>query len=153
MLTRLAAAGLALLVTLVLLAGAAGAGITAISTGSGSAVSAGVPVVSPTAVSSIPADYLMLYQSAAATCPGLAWLLVVAAFAAQAVIGIVQTLLGVPEVLVSLHVTGAVVLTAAVAYLWTTTRSRGPLPGPSGSDNHVEPRRGPTIIHVSRPLS
>jgi len=95
----------------------------------------------------------MLYQSAAATCPGLAWLLVVAAFAAQAVIGIVQTLLGVPEVLVSLHVTGAVVLTAAVAYLWTTTRSRGPLPGPSGSDNHVEPRRGPTIIHVSRPLS
>ncbi len=72
-LTRLAAAGLALLVALVLLAGAAGAGITAISTGSGSAVSAGVPVVSPTAVSTIPADYLMLYQSAAATCPGLAW--------------------------------------------------------------------------------
>jgi len=62
-----------------------------------------------------------------------AYLLVVAAFAVQAVIGIVQTLLGVPEVLVSLHVAGAVVLTAAVAHLWTTTRSRGPLPGPAGS--------------------
>jgi len=73
MLTRLAAAGLALLVALVLLAGAAGAGITAVSTGSGSAVSAGVPVVSSTAVSSIPAGYLVLYRSAAATCPGLAW--------------------------------------------------------------------------------
>ncbi len=71
MLTRLAAAGLALLVALVLLAGAAGAGITAISTGS--AVSAGVPVVSPAAAAEIPPDYLVLYQSAAATCPGLAW--------------------------------------------------------------------------------
>lgn len=94
-----------------------------------------------------------LHATRVPAAPWRAYLLVVAAFAAQAVIGIVQTLLGVPEVLVSLHVTGAVVLTAAVAHLWTTTRSRGPLPGPSGSDNHVEPRRGPTIIHVSRPLS
>jgi len=81
MLTRLAAAGLALLVALVLLAGAAGAGITAIGTGSGSgggsgggsAVSDGVPAASPAAATEIPLDYLALYQQAAATCPGLEW--------------------------------------------------------------------------------
>jgi len=74
MLTRLAAAGLALLVALVLLAGAAGAGITAISTGGdGDAGDAGAPAASPAAAAEIPPDYLALYQSAAATCPGLAW--------------------------------------------------------------------------------
>ncbi len=57
-----------------------------------------------------------------------AYLVVVAAFAAQLVIGIVQTLLGIPEVLVSLHVAGAVVLTAAVAHFWITTRSREQAP-------------------------
>ncbi len=71
MLTRLAAAGLALLVALVLLAGAAGAGITAISTGGDG--DAGAPAASPAAAAEIPTDYLVLYRSAAATCPGLAW--------------------------------------------------------------------------------
>jgi len=64
---KLAAAVGALVVMAVLLAGAAGAGSVPI------AGSATAPRPSRAALSSIPADYLMLYQSAAATCPGLAW--------------------------------------------------------------------------------
>jgi len=64
---KLAAAGGALVVMAVLLAGAAGAGSVSI------AGSATAPRPSRAALSSIPADYLMLYQRAAATCPGLAW--------------------------------------------------------------------------------
>jgi len=64
---KLAAPGGALVVMAVLLAGAAGAGSVSIP---GSATP---PRPSRAALSSIPADYLMLYQGAAATCPGLAW--------------------------------------------------------------------------------
>jgi len=64
---KLAAAVGALVVMAVLLAGAAGAGSVSI------AGSATAPRPSRAALSSTPADYLMLYQSAAATCPGLAW--------------------------------------------------------------------------------
>ncbi len=62
---KFAAAVGALVVMAVLLAGAAGAGSVSI------AGSATAPRPSRAALSSIPADYLMLYQSAAATCPGV----------------------------------------------------------------------------------
>ena len=59
------------------------------------------------------------------------WLLV-AAVAAQAALGITQYLLGVPDVLVILHVLGATLVVAAMAALWCSSRDRGPLPGRSG---------------------
>jgi heme a synthase len=49
------------------------------------------------------------------------WLLV-AVVAAQGVLGAVQYALGVPEVLVSLHVLGACLATAATARVWALTR-------------------------------
>jgi cytochrome c oxidase assembly protein subunit 15 len=45
---------------------------------------------------------------------------------AQGTLGAVQYATGVPEVLVSLHVLGAVLVTIAAAALWTATRDRGP---------------------------
>jgi heme a synthase len=60
------------------------------------------------------------------------WLLV-SAVLAQAVLGITQYLLGVPDVLVVLHVLGSTLVVAAMAALWCASRDRGPLPGRSGS--------------------
>lgn len=50
---------------------------------------------------------------------------------AQGTLGVVQYLTGVPEVLVSLHVLGAISVVVAMAALWTScrTRDRMPLPG------------------------
>jgi len=50
---------------------------------------------------------------------------------AQGALGVVQYLTGVPEVLVSLHVLGAVSVVVAMAALWTSCRVRDhvPLPG------------------------
>jgi cytochrome c oxidase assembly protein subunit 15 len=59
------------------------------------------------------------------------WLLV-AAVLAQAALGITQYLLGVPDVLVILHVLGSTLVVAALAGLWCESRDRGPLPGRSG---------------------
>lgn len=60
------------------------------------------------------------------------WLLV-AAVLAQAALGITQYLLGVPDLLVILHVLGATLVVAAMAALWCSSRDRGPLPGRSGA--------------------
>lgn len=54
------------------------------------------------------------------------WLFV-AAVLAQGVLGMVQYFLGVPDVLVILHVLGSVLVVAALAGLWCVTRDRGPL--------------------------
>lgn len=59
------------------------------------------------------------------------WLLV-ATVVAQAALGITQYLLGVPDVLVILHVLGSTLVVAAMAALWCESRARGPLPGRSG---------------------
>jgi len=42
------------------------------------------------------------------------------------VLGLVQYLTGVPEVLVTLHVAGAAAVTAATAALWAHTRQSAP---------------------------
>jgi heme a synthase len=47
---------------------------------------------------------------------------------AQGLIGFVQYFTGVPGVLVVLHVFGAMLVTAATAALWASTRDRGPAP-------------------------
>lgn len=52
----------------------------------------------------------------------------VAAVVAQGVLGGVQYALGVPEVLVSLHVLGAALVTVAAAAVWTGTAERGVMP-------------------------
>jgi cytochrome c oxidase assembly protein subunit 15 len=59
------------------------------------------------------------------------WLLV-ATVVAQAALGITQYLLGVPDILVVLHVLGSTLVVAAMAALWCESRDRGPLPGRSG---------------------
>ncbi|WP_245606963.1 COX15/CtaA family protein [Pseudonocardia spinosispora] len=60
------------------------------------------------------------------------WVLV-AVVLAQGLLGAVQYVLGVPEVLVSLHVLGACLVTAAAAALWAVTNPRTAQPGmPSG---------------------
>jgi cytochrome c oxidase assembly protein subunit 15 len=55
------------------------------------------------------------------------WVLV-AAVLAQGVLGAVQYALRVPEVLVSLHVLGACLVTAAAAALWAACTNRPPVP-------------------------
>jgi cytochrome c oxidase assembly protein subunit 15 len=50
---------------------------------------------------------------------------------AQGALGGVQYALGVPEVLVSLHVLGAALVTVAAAALWAGTVQRPPLVGPA----------------------
>jgi cytochrome c oxidase assembly protein subunit 15 len=57
------------------------------------------------------------------------WL--VAATLAQGALGITQYFLGVPDVLVSLHVLGSMLVTAAMAWLWCASRDRGPAPSRS----------------------
>jgi cytochrome c oxidase assembly protein subunit 15 len=54
------------------------------------------------------------------------YLLLLAAVVAQGVLGVVQYRLGVPEILVSLHVLGACLVTAAAAALWTATHPATP---------------------------
>ena len=63
---KLAAVGAGLVTLVVLMAGAAGAGIASLLGGGASAPS-------PTATSQIPPAMLALYQQAATTCPGLPW--------------------------------------------------------------------------------
>jgi cytochrome c oxidase assembly protein subunit 15 len=47
---------------------------------------------------------------------------------AQGALGGIQYVLGVPEVLVSLHVLGACLTTAAAAALWAASTDRPPVP-------------------------
>ena len=63
----------------------------------------------------------------------------IAVVLAQGALGGVQYALGVPEVLVSLHVLGAALVTVAAAALWAGTVER---PSPSGRGNR--PRRRTT---------
>ncbi len=53
---------------------------------------------------------------------------------AQGALGGVQYALGVPELLVALHVLGAVVITAAMAWLWAATAEPAPSPEPAPAD-------------------
>jgi cytochrome c oxidase assembly protein subunit 15 len=55
----------------------------------------------------------------------------VAAVVAQGALGGTQYALGVPETLVSLHVLGACLVTAATAALWAATVSPRPVPAPT----------------------
>ncbi|WP_232021587.1 MULTISPECIES: COX15/CtaA family protein [Pseudonocardia] len=69
----------------------------------------------------------------------------IAVVLAQGVLGSVQYALGVPELLVSLHVLGAGLVTAAAAWMWAGTATR---PAPSAAAPHaVDPAPG------SRPLA
>src|SRR5918997_629895 len=54
----------------------------------------------------------------------------VAVTLAQGALGGVQYALGVPELLVALHVLGAAVITAAMAWLWAATAEPAPTPDP-----------------------
>jgi cytochrome c oxidase assembly protein subunit 15 len=65
------------------------------------------------------------------------WVLV-AVVAAQGVLGGIQYALGVPEVLVALHVLGAAAVTAAAAAVWAGTTRREPL-ADAVADVSVEP--------------
>ena len=56
---------------------------------------------------------------------------------AQGTLGLVQYWTGVPEVLVSLHVLGAVCVLIAMATLYVSTRDRGPVPQPVEPDRPV----------------
>jgi cytochrome c oxidase assembly protein subunit 15 len=61
----------------------------------------------------------------------------VAVVVAQGVLGGVQYALGVPEVLVSLHVLGAALVTVAAAAMWAATTQptpAAPPPGPGATD-------------------
>jgi cytochrome c oxidase assembly protein subunit 15 len=67
------------------------------------------------------------------------WVLV-AAVLAQGVLGAVQYALRVPEVLVSLHVLGACLVTAAAAALWAASTDRPPVPAiPDASPEPATP--------------
>jgi heme a synthase len=78
------------------------------------------------------------FALAAVAAPGRMWRryrTLVAVVLAQGVLGGVQYTLGVPEVLVSLHVLGATLVTVAAAALWAATVDRPPAgdePIPSG---------------------
>lgn len=59
---------------------------------------------------------------------------------AQGVLGLVQYWLGVPDVLVILHVLGATLVVAAMAALWCESRDRGPRPTlDTGTTSTVDP--------------
>lgn len=67
----------------------------------------------------------------AVTAPAVTWrryFVLLAVVLAQGSLGAVQYATGVPEVLVSLHVLGAVLVVVAMAAMWTGCRDRGPLP-------------------------
>jgi cytochrome c oxidase assembly protein subunit 15 len=49
---------------------------------------------------------------------------------AQGALGGTQYALGVPELLVALHVLGAAVITAAMAWVWAATAEPAPSPDP-----------------------
>jgi cytochrome c oxidase assembly protein subunit 15 len=59
---------------------------------------------------------------------------------AQGLLGGIQYALGVPEILVSLHVLGAALVTVAAAALWAGLSERPPLPAPT-------PDREPVLAH------
>jgi cytochrome c oxidase assembly protein subunit 15 len=61
-----------------------------------------------------------------------------AVVAAQGLLGGIQYALGVPEVLVSLHVLGAALVTIAAAALWAALTERPPVPAPT-------PARAPAL--------
>ena len=61
---------------------------------------------------------------------------------AQGTLGVVQYLTGVPEVLVSLHVLGAVTVVVAMAALWTSCRTRDHVPQPGITTGSQRPLAG-----------
>lgn len=68
------------------------------------------------------------------TATGRRYLLLLAAVLAQGVLGVTQYQLGVPEILVSLHVLGACLVTAGAAALWSATH---PAAAPNGDHQDV----------------
>jgi cytochrome c oxidase assembly protein subunit 15 len=72
--------------------------------------------------------------------------LLLAAVVAQGVLGGVQYALGVPEVLVSLHVLGAALVTVAAAALWAATAEREPTgPEPARDAPRADDARRPAV--------
>lgn len=67
--------------------------------------------------------------------------LLLAAVLVQGAIGLVQYLTGVPELLVCLHVLGAMTVVVATASLWCGLRGYAvPVPVPAAPEAHAEPR-------------
>ncbi|HKN97931.1 MAG TPA: COX15/CtaA family protein [Pseudonocardiaceae bacterium] len=64
------------------------------------------------------------------------WLFVVTVLA-QGALGLIQYFLGVPDMLVILHVLGATLVVAAMAALWCACRDRGPRPAGTPADTTV----------------
>ncbi|RZT86244.1 cytochrome c oxidase assembly protein subunit 15 [Pseudonocardia sediminis] len=62
----------------------------------------------------------------------------IAVVLAQGALGGIQYALGVPELLVSLHVLGAGLVTAAAASVWTGTSTRPAPPTPAGPDTALD---------------
>jgi cytochrome c oxidase assembly protein subunit 15 len=77
------------------------------------------------------------------------YLLLVAAVVAQGALGATQYALGVPEGLVSLHVLGACLVTAAAAALWSarTTRPAVPPHAPAAADGTDDDSTGTRAPH------
>jgi cytochrome c oxidase assembly protein subunit 15 len=67
------------------------------------------------------------------------YMVLVGVVLAQGTLGVVQYLTGVPEVLVSLHVLGAVSVVVAMAALWTSCRARDHLPPPGTTTDSPRP--------------
>jgi cytochrome c oxidase assembly protein subunit 15 len=83
----------------------------------------------------------LLHAVAAARPVVVRYRVLVAATLAQAVLGVVQYELAVPEVLVSLHVLGAVVVTAAAAAVWAASDPRRSVASEASLAGVDEPRR------------
>jgi heme a synthase len=66
----------------------------------------------------------------------------VAVVLAQGLLGAIQYALGVPEVLVSLHVLGAALVTVAAAALWATLTERPAVPAPAPARTAALAERG-----------
>jgi len=67
------------------------------------------------------------------------YLVLVCVVLAQGILGVVQYLTGVPEVLVSLHVLGAVTVVVAMAAFWTSCRTRDHVPLPGTTTDSTRP--------------
>jgi cytochrome c oxidase assembly protein subunit 15 len=87
--------------------------------------------------------YLLRAVGAASALPRRHRVLV-GAVLAQGALGAAQYALGVPEALVSLHVLGAALVTAAAAALWAARVVRPPVPGAEPTGSATKPGTEPT---------
>ncbi|MGH3972462.1 MAG: COX15/CtaA family protein, partial [Pseudonocardiaceae bacterium] len=70
------------------------------------------------------------------------YLMLACVVVSQGALGVVQYFTGVPEVLVSLHVLGAVSVVVAMAAFWTSCRTRDQLPLPGITTDSPRPLTG-----------